>query len=138
MKKVFFAICFVALIISPVYAVDKAAVGTTSISLTDSGSGPGVSGVAKSMNSYVVYSAAASAGYGSGAAGQVMAVVAYSAKANKDVQLTIGTRASNDVSVADDNTIYQLPSAGTARTTANADGYVTDATMAGWMVRGGS
>ena len=139
MKKIFLSICLIALIISPAHAViSTGAVGVTSIDLTDAGAGPGVTGIAKSVHSYVVYSGLASAGFGSGAVGQVMGVIAYSNKAIPAVQLTFGVRASNDIAVADDNSIYQLPSDGTAMGTSDADGYVADGTMAGWMRRGGS
>ena len=141
MKKIFFAICLIALILSPAYADDTGAVGVKSMTLTDpTGGGPDVAGIAKSLHSYVAYSGAAAAGYtGQTTAGQTMCVVAYSNKAQPEVQLTVGARASNDPDYADDNTIYQLPTdSSTGRTTTEADGYLTGSTVSGWLVRGGS
>lgn len=143
MKKIFFAICFIMLVASPAFALDSGAVGDKAMDLTDAnGGGPGITGVAKSLHSYVVYSGAANSGYASSTAGQTMAVAAYSDKAFDEVQLTFGVRASNDPGNDDDNTVYQLPSDGTAATTALADGYVIGDDFVnasgGWLIRGGS
>ena len=140
MKKIFFTICFITLLISPVYADDSVIDDVSSMNLTDNaGGGPGVIGIAKSAAAYITYSGAAGAGYAGGIAGQTMACVAFSNKAIPQVQLRFGVRASNDVGYPDDNTIYQDPN-GTSTPFAAGDttGAVAGTTLAGWMVRGGS
>ncbi|NOX33898.1 MAG: hypothetical protein GXP56_09200 [Deltaproteobacteria bacterium] len=141
MKKIFYAICLIALIASPLYAAQSGS-SSGSITLDDStGLGPGVSGIAISANSYANYSGAATAGGYAGAAGQIMAACAASRKADKAVAIYVAVRASMDPVDVDDNGVYQRAANGTAISTGTVDGYLTGVafkTATGWLLRGGS
>ncbi|SDU60587.1 hypothetical protein [Desulfobacula phenolica] len=139
MKKIFYAICLIALIASPVYAAQSGS-SSGSITLDDSvGAGPGITGIAISANSYANYSGAATAGGYAGSAGQIMSACAASLKADKDIALYFAVRSSMDPLDTDDNGVYQKAAAGTAIATGTVDGYLVGTNFSGsWMLRGGS
>ena len=146
MKKIFFAICMIALIASPVFADDSGLVGGKMvITLTDiNGGGPGIIQIAVSQNSWVTYDGTATAGgfsTGTPVPGGVMCATAVSFKADANVALYMATRSSMTQGVQDDNSIYQFPASGTTPTaatnTANATG-VDFPNVTGWLMRGGS
>ncbi|MCK5162592.1 MAG: hypothetical protein KAQ72_02690 [Desulfobacula sp.] len=146
MRKIFFAICMIALIASPVFADDSAlSGGKRVITLTDAtGGGPGVLAIGVSQNSWVTYSGVATAGgfsTGTPLIGQVMCATAVSFKADPNVALYIAGRSSMTSGTPDDNSIYQFAAAGTTPTEALNTGYATGVDFpntTGWLMRGGS
>lgn len=103
------------------------------------GGGPGATGIATSVNSFVAYSGAAGAGgYANGGDGEVMSCVAASSKAAPDDALYFGVRSSMDPLDVDDNGVYQLAADGTAPDQTSVDGHVTTNFNTAWHLRGGS
>ena len=119
------------------FAQDDAVSG--SITLTDSGAGPGVMGIAVSATSLVSYSGALGAGGYTGGAGSVMSCVSISLKAAPADSLFFAVRSSMDPNDNDDNGVYQLNLGGTtAPTQGDVTSYMNTNYSGSWYLRGGS
>ena len=119
MKKlscIVLALGMLCLISSLALGADNQSDQEGSITLTDSGPGPGVSNIQVARGSVVAYTGAANAASYGGTAGQVMCCIAAHPDANPDDAIYFGVRGSQMTDQAlypDDSYAYQVSADGT-------------------------
>lgn len=118
----------------PDQAAATKAAGTSSMDLSDSSAGPGISGLMLSTGGLVNYDGTANTGGLGGAIGQEYHIVTGSSNAAPDTALIFAMRGSAG---QNDNNLYQnAPGTDITATALSTAQGVNPASAAGWVVRG--